>query len=408
MSEQLEAVMNASSTDAVASSIAQDVDIRPLLPNNISLQLNCTLPVVPDIIAPAVPLSTDPVDTSTAAQFNNPFGLSQAPTKDIDYRQLFAFPLPAIPTSTEPVEKPVSTNQVSSSMPDAHSSTAAVPSTTIDVDDSPADKVATKRKPEDEPAEGVKRRRTISVSSTSSGGSDSESQPAATTVAKSCSPEPQPSTLPMPPLASALENILNVPSDSDEDVVESMDSDDKAGGSRGRREQSSYSLTVVVNEDDHSSDASMIPPMEPRPASKSPPMFPMLAPNPSFCTPNFGMFLSATPEIPEANADVLKMIRRDPVRSIHIDGISREIRHYGSTAVTFLSWDDPRQISFYNGLRKIIIDNDVEIPCYLNRPDVEYKLYGVYHRLVWLLFALVRGTVKKLVSCLYFVFFRKH
>lgn len=369
--------MNASSSDAISSPVTQDVDIRPLLPNSIGLKLNCPLPVVPDIIAPAVPMSTDSVDPSTTASFNNPFGLSRVPTQDIDYRQLFGFPLPTIPSGTEPVIQPASSSQVSSSVPDGQSAAGPTP---IDVDDLPADKVATKRKPEDEPPEAVKRRRTISVSSTSSGASDSESQPAAATVVKSRSPEPQPSTLPLPPLASALENILNVPSDSDEDVVESMDGDDKAGSSRGKREQSNYSLTAVVNEDEHSSDASMVPPMEPRPASKSPPMFPMLTPNPSFCTPNFGMFLSATPEIPEANADVLKMIRRDPVRTIHIDGISREIRHYGSTAVTFLSWDDPRQISFYNGLRRIIIDNDVEIPCYLNGPDVEYKLYGMYHR----------------------------
>lgn len=377
--------MNARTTHAVPPTVSQDVDIRPLLPKCIGLNLGCALPVVSDIIAPTLSSSTDGVvATSTPAAFNNPFGLSQAPTQDIDYRQLFAFPLPTIPTKLEPLEEPTAPLELGrspSQIYDPQFSAAANTAVAAGVDLPAADKGPTKRKPDEEPFEpfeGTKRRRTIS-----GGGSDSESQPAAKTAARSGSPEPPQS--PLPPMSAALENILNVPSDSDEDAVEVLDDGDDAersAGSRGGRARSSYSLTAASNEDDLSSDASMVSAMEPRPASKSPPMLPVPTPKASFSAPNLGTFVSATPEIPAANADVLKMIRRDPVRSIHIDGVSREIRHYGSTAVTFSSWDDPRQISFYNGPRRIIIDDDIEIPCHLNGPDVEHKLYGQCHRLV--------------------------
>lgn len=140
-----------------------------------------------------------------------------------------------------------------------------------------------------------------------------------------------------------------------------------------------------LSEDHKPSDLVIMPTSQIRASSKSPPpMFPFFGPSfaAGFSNMNFGMFPSTTPEVPPANPDVLKMIDRDPMKTINIDGIPREIRHYGSAAVVFLNWDDPRQISFssYDGSRRIIIDNKYCVPCSLNTPDVETLVYGKTHR----------------------------
>ncbi|XP_057662114.1 pre-mRNA cleavage complex 2 protein Pcf11 isoform X5 [Diorhabda carinulata] len=50
----------------------------------------------------------------------------------------------------------------------------------------------------------------------------------------------------------------------------------------------------------------------------------------------------------------------DEIKSMAIDGISRDIRFYGETAIVFVGWDDPRELTFQNdGIRKIIF-NDTE------------------------------------------------
>ncbi|CAG9826753.1 unnamed protein product [Diabrotica balteata] len=51
-------------------------------------------------------------------------------------------------------------------------------------------------------------------------------------------------------------------------------------------------------------------------------------------------------------------VNADDVKSITIDSVSRDIRFYGETAVVFIRWDDPRELTFQNaGVRKITFND---------------------------------------------------
>lgn len=111
LSEQLEAVMNATAaesssqlslTDENVSGTTSDVDIQLSLRNRLDTN------VLP-ISAPTEIISTSLTNTTTTdvVSFNNPFGICETvTTKDIDYRKLFSFPLPSsLPSWTvEPTE----------------------------------------------------------------------------------------------------------------------------------------------------------------------------------------------------------------------------------------------------------------------------------------------------------------
>ncbi|CAH1634941.1 unnamed protein product [Spodoptera littoralis] len=61
--------------------------------------------------------------------------------------------------------------------------------------------------------------------------------------------------------------------------------------------------------------------------------------------------------IPPTDFKVINYIDQDPFKIIQIDGIPREIRFYGNTAVIMLDWDDPREIKFLPGCRRVIFDS---------------------------------------------------
>lgn len=61
--------------------------------------------------------------------------------------------------------------------------------------------------------------------------------------------------------------------------------------------------------------------------------------------------------IPPTDFQILEYIDQDPVKTIQIDGIPREIRFYGDTAIIMLDWDDPREIRFLPGCRRVTFDN---------------------------------------------------
>ncbi|XP_050299204.1 pre-mRNA cleavage complex 2 protein Pcf11 isoform X2 [Anthonomus grandis grandis] len=50
-------------------------------------------------------------------------------------------------------------------------------------------------------------------------------------------------------------------------------------------------------------------------------------------------------------------LQQDENKTISIDGIPRDIRIYDDTAVIFLNYDDPREISFQSGVRRVIFNN---------------------------------------------------
>lgn len=117
----------------------------------------------------------------------------------------------------------------------------------------------------------------------------------------------------------------------------------------------------------HSSSRSLVPP----------PMYEVPRPT--------APFASSTPEwtvpvIPPSDPVILDMIARDATQTINIDGVSREVRFYGPTAITFVSWDDPREIYFQGPPKNVIFDDLFSVLCHFNTPDREFLLDCQPHR----------------------------
>lgn len=73
-------------------------------------------------------------------------------------------------------------------------------------------------------------------------------------------------------------------------------------------------------------------------------------------------------DVPPSDLQVLEMIEKDTMRPIRIDGIVREVRFYGETAVIMLTWDDPREVMFQQGSRRLIIDDHEHFILHFNAP----------------------------------------
>lgn len=86
------------------------------------------------------------------------------------------------------------------------------------------------------------------------------------------------------------------------------------------------------------------------------------------------------PVIPPSDPVILDMIAHDATQTINIDGVSREVRFYGPTAITFVSWDDPREIYFQGPPKNVIFDDLFSVLCHFNTPDREFLLDCQPHR----------------------------
>ncbi|XP_043252988.1 uncharacterized protein LOC122397706 [Colletes gigas] len=86
-------------------------------------------------------------------------------------------------------------------------------------------------------------------------------------------------------------------------------------------------------------------------------------------------------ELPPPDSKLLDEVARDTMKSINIDNIPREIRYYGQTGVVFMNWDDPREIGFQNGIRRILIDDKDTITCAFNDQYKEFMYEGEVHRI---------------------------
>lgn len=53
---------------------------------------------------------------------------------------------------------------------------------------------------------------------------------------------------------------------------------------------------------------------------------------------------------------IVSSVNQDNMKCINIDGIPRDIRYYDETAVALMNWDDPREISFHDGSRRVVFD----------------------------------------------------
>ncbi|XP_014218936.1 uncharacterized protein LOC106647177 isoform X2 [Copidosoma floridanum] len=86
-------------------------------------------------------------------------------------------------------------------------------------------------------------------------------------------------------------------------------------------------------------------------------------------------------ELPSADPALLEEIAKDTMKSINIDNIPREIRYYGNIGIVFMNWDDPRDIGFQGGSRRIFINGKDSIVCNFNEDYKEFTYEGEIHRI---------------------------
>ncbi|XP_043289393.1 uncharacterized protein [Venturia canescens] len=86
-------------------------------------------------------------------------------------------------------------------------------------------------------------------------------------------------------------------------------------------------------------------------------------------------------ELPLPDPKQLEAIANDRMKSIEIDGEPREIRYYGQTGIVFMKVDDPREIGFQDGTRRVLIDDKETILCAFNEPYKEFIYEGQVHRI---------------------------
>ncbi|XP_052752751.1 uncharacterized protein LOC128201097 [Galleria mellonella] len=80
--------------------------------------------------------------------------------------------------------------------------------------------------------------------------------------------------------------------------------------------------------------------------------------------------------IPPTDFRILEYIDRDPVKTIQIDGVPKEIRFYGETAVIMMDWDDPREIKFLPGCRRVRFDNKDSVVLSFNEGYKQVEIDG--------------------------------
>ncbi|CAH1140150.1 unnamed protein product [Phyllotreta striolata] len=69
----------------------------------------------------------------------------------------------------------------------------------------------------------------------------------------------------------------------------------------------------------------------------------------------------------------------DEIKTIPIDGVLRDIRYYGETAIAFIDWDDPRDLNFHDGVRQITFNDKESYMLSFNEPYKEITVDGKPH-----------------------------
>ncbi|KAG0706572.1 Pre-mRNA cleavage complex 2 protein Pcf11 [Chionoecetes opilio] len=89
------------------------------------------------------------------------------------------------------------------------------------------------------------------------------------------------------------------------------------------------------------------------------------------------------PELPYVSEETLKAAAREAeTRTIEIDGVPREIRTYGETAVILLDWNDPRILTFGEVHCNIVFDDGkFVLPMHIGEDYKEFTIDGETHRI---------------------------
>lgn len=86
--------------------------------------------------------------------------------------------------------------------------------------------------------------------------------------------------------------------------------------------------------------------------------------------------------LPSAPYQLVQYINHDTMKSINIDRVPRMIRFYeDDVAVALMNWDDPREIGFQDGSRRICIDNHDTFLLHFNQPYTPVNINGVVHQI---------------------------
>lgn len=72
---------------------------------------------------------------------------------------------------------------------------------------------------------------------------------------------------------------------------------------------------------------------------------------------------------------------QDNHKTINIDDVPRDIRYYDDVAIMFLNWDDPREISFQNGSRRVIFNEKDIFTLAFNEPYRDVCINGDFHKI---------------------------
>lgn len=73
-------------------------------------------------------------------------------------------------------------------------------------------------------------------------------------------------------------------------------------------------------------------------------------------------------------------VNQDEIKTINIDGAPKDIRFYSETAIAFVNWDDPREITFQDeGTRGIIFNEKESYQLGFNEPYKELVINGSSH-----------------------------
>lgn len=92
--------------------------------------------------------------------------------------------------------------------------------------------------------------------------------------------------------------------------------------------------------------------------------------------------LPTVPVIPQSTLPTLdipinkNIVNSDVVRQINIDQVSREIRFYDDIAIAFMNWDEPKEIGFQSGQRRVIVDDKDSIVLGFNEPSKNFLIDG--------------------------------
>ncbi|KAK9886933.1 hypothetical protein WA026_019192 [Henosepilachna vigintioctopunctata] len=90
--------------------------------------------------------------------------------------------------------------------------------------------------------------------------------------------------------------------------------------------------------------------------------------------PNYDIYQNERTSPYTTNVILVGPATQEDIKTIKIDGLFRYIRYYDDVAVIFMHWDDPREISFQDGTRRVVFNDTYTYMLNFNEPYREYRI----------------------------------